>query len=163
MRAPTAGKVVAGLLVVGTLATLWAIYQPSLGTPDRVQPPPKPPLLRATHAVVIVDGTRTAPHRRASITCDGTRKHATGFWAREPGHACDALASTRAALLSGPGCLTPRPGRVQLRVSGRLEGRRFDHRAQEGGCPDVRGWLAVNALALPVIAPERQAKDRPKG
>jgi hypothetical protein len=39
-----------------------------------------------------------------------------------------------------------------------------DHRAQHGGCPDEGGWLAVNALALPVLPPEQEltAAEHPR-
>ena len=37
--------------------------------------------------------------RHASIACDGDGRRASGFWAADPATACDALASTRGALL----------------------------------------------------------------
>ena len=43
--------------------------------------------------------------------------------------------------------------------TGTLDGRSFTHRQQRGGCPDADGWLAVNALVMPVTAPEQKATD----
>jgi hypothetical protein len=31
---------------------------------------------------------------------------------------------------------------------------------QQGGCPDIDGWLAVNALAKPVLVPEQELTER---
>ena len=78
---------------------------------------------------------------------------------REDALACDALASTRTALLSGPGC--PRLGRRQVGIvaTDSFGDRRFAHRAVRGGCPDDDGWLAVNALASPVLEPDQVLEE----
>jgi hypothetical protein len=34
-----------------------------------------------------------------------------------------------------------------------------DHRAQHGGCPDPDGWLAVNALVLPILPPAQKLTE----
>jgi hypothetical protein len=44
-------------------------------------------------------------------------------------------------------------------VTGSFGGRRVDHLAQHGGCPDPDGWLAVNALVLPVLPPEQELTE----
>ena len=81
----------------------------------------------------------------------------------DPATACDALASTRGALLSGPGC--PRAGRryVGITATGSFGGRDFAHRAVRGGCPDPDGWLAVNVLGLPVLELDQELDGRAPG
>jgi hypothetical protein len=44
-------------------------------------------------------------------------------------------------------------------VTGAFGGRRVDHRAQHGGCPDPDGWLAVNALVLPILPPAQKLTE----
>ena len=73
--------------------------------------------------------------------------------------ACDALVSTRTALLAGPGCARLGPGQVGIAAWGRFGASRFAHRAVRGGCPDPEGWLAVDALASPVFVPDRELED----
>jgi hypothetical protein len=58
------------------------------------------------------EGSRT---RRASISCDGKRSSASGFWAAGATEACDALASTRLALPLAPGC--PRIGPDEMGIA----------------------------------------------
>jgi hypothetical protein len=158
----TWGKITLGVLIIGgTLAVLWAAYQPSVTDTVPVTTPPKPPPLHHTHAVVLVQRAWTEQGERAEVSCDGRRHVASGFWAGRPGEACDALASTRGALLSGPGCRRTLRTRTRLRAVGAFGPRRFDHRAQHGGCPDPHGWLEVNALGAPVLPPERQLTDAP--
>jgi hypothetical protein len=143
-------------VIGGTLGALWAIYRPSVRTTTEVSRTPPPPLPRDAHAVLRLDGPSLGPgERRATIDCD-RRARATGFWAARPTEACDALASTRAGLLAGPGCRRTSSARVRLDVRGTFGRRRFTHVQQEGGCPDPDGWLAVNALADPVLAPQRK-------
>jgi hypothetical protein len=165
MSPRTWGKVTFGVLVIGgTLAGLWAVFRPSSGgvETEAIRPAAVPALHHA-RATVVLSAPRSSRIYRAAIACDGRRRSATGFWARRPDMACDALAATRGALLAGPGCRRALPGRWQLHVTGSFGGRRVDHRAQHGGCPGPEGWLAVNALVLPVLPPEQEltAAERP--
>jgi hypothetical protein len=109
--------------------------------------------------VVLLQTAGSTARRRATISCDGARRTASGFWRRDPAEACDALASTRGALLSGAGCRRLSPDRARMHVTGAFGERRFDLRQQDGGCPSPDGWLAVNALAAPVLVPKRKATD----
>jgi hypothetical protein len=138
-------------LIAGVLGGLWIAYGPR--TPDPPEQRPAPVRLAAADAVVRV--REGSAMRRASISCDGDRRRASGFWAEDPVQACDALASTRGALLSGPGCARVGRGRVSLTATGSFGARRFAHRAVRG-CPDPDGWLAVNALATPVLGPDQE-------
>ena len=158
MSPRTWGKVIFGLLVIGgTLGGLWAAFRPSLpGVATEASRPAAVPALRDARAAVILSAARSPRTWRAVIACDGRRRSATGFWARRPAAACDALAATRGALLAGAGCRRTPPGRWRLHVTGSFGGRRVDHRAQHGGCPDPAGWLAVNALVQPVLRPEQE-------
>jgi hypothetical protein len=163
LRPRTWAKLTVGVLVIGgTFALLWAAFRPSVDSTVEVRPPPRPPPLHGTHAVVLLRRAGSQRLFRATIACDGARRSARGFWAATPGVACDALASTRSALLAGPGCRRTLPTRDRLHVLGAFGPRRFDHRQQLGGCPDPRDWLAVDALGTPVFAPQRQATDRPR-
>jgi hypothetical protein len=161
VRARTWAKTAVGLLAIGgVLGGLWAAYRPSvIGTVTATRPPP-PPRLHQARAVVVVLSPSTPGGQRAVIACDGDRRTATGFWGYDAGAACDALASTRGPLLSGRGCRRTLPGRTRLHARGGFGPRRFDHWAQRGGCPDFRGWLLVNVLALPVLPVEQQLTDR---
>jgi hypothetical protein len=160
MRPRTWGKLTAGVLIIGgTLVGLWAAFRPAVDPVVPVRPPARPPLLAATRAVVLLQPASSSRSERATISCNGLRRTASGFWRRNPAEACDALASTRTALLRGPGCRRLSPNRVRLRITGAFGSRRFDHRQQDGGCPEPDGWLAVNALAAPVLVPERKATD----
>jgi hypothetical protein len=162
LRPSTWGKITLGVLVIGgTFVLLWAAFQPTVSGVVDPKPPPKPPLLRDAHATVTVYRPGSLRDRRAGISCNGARRDSSGFW-RQAVRACDALASSRGTLLSGPGC-TRRPiRRTALRITGRFGSRRFDHRAEELGCPSVRDWLGVNALASPVLVPQRAATDAQK-
>jgi hypothetical protein len=160
LRPSTWGKLCLGVLVIGgTLAGLWAAFRPSVDPGVAVKPPPEPPSLHDARAEVVLSRAGSAGRRRAVIACNGAIRRATGFWARDPNGACDALAATRGALLTGPGCAGPQRRYTRMRVAGSFAGRRFVHEAQRGPCPDMQGWLAVNALALPVVGPEREATD----
>jgi hypothetical protein len=160
LRPSTWGKITAGVLViVGVLVGLWAAFRPSVDPAVRVQPPPKPPVLEASHADVRLERAGAPRADRAAIRCNGRDESATGFWRGNPREACDALASSRAGLLSGAGCSRPDPRATRLRVTGAFGSRRFDHRAQDLGCRDVDVWLSVNALAAPVLVPPRKATD----
>jgi hypothetical protein len=151
------GVALGTLVICGVLLGLWLVYRPSPPVPQEATPPPAAPLLRDAHArVVLLHGGTLG----ATISCDGRRRRATGFWAGEPATACDALAATRGALLDGPGCKRTDPNRTVLHATGRFGTRRFDHRAQFDGCPDPEGWLAVNVLARPVRAPEQRLTGR---
>jgi hypothetical protein len=160
LRPRTWAKLTIGVLVIGGILTvLWAVYDPSPLEPVRPRPTATAAPLRAARAgVAVVDGSGRL--RRAAIRCDGDRRSASGFWAGRPGPACDALASARSALLSGPGCRSRQPGHARLRATGAFGSRTFDHSQQRGGCPDPDGWLAVNVLASPVVPPDREA-DKP--
>jgi hypothetical protein len=147
---------VGGLVIVGVYAVLWMEFGPRpSGSPD--ERPGHVHLVDATAVVTVLSSSRT---RHASIACDGVGRRASGFWAADPATACDALASARGALLSGPGC--PRIGRhrVGITATGSFGGRDFAHRAVRGGCPDPDGWLAVNVLGLPVLSPDRELDGR---
>ena len=150
---------IGGLLIGATFATLWAIYQPSVPTPASVRPPPRPPVLHGAHADVRLEGPAMAP-RHATIDCDGRRHRATGFWSANAAEACDALASTRAGLIGERRCRRTSPRRVRLRARGAFGGRAFDQLQQEGGCPNPDGWLAINALARPVLVPQQKIAPR---
>jgi hypothetical protein len=141
------------LVIAGVLAGLWTAYGPRTPEPseDRRAPVPR---LAATDAVVRVRERSDA--RRASVSCHGDRRRASGFWADDPVRACDALASTRGALLSGPGCRRVGRGRVSIAATGSFGARRFAHRAVRGGCPNPDDWLAVDALATPVLEPDQE-------
>jgi hypothetical protein len=144
--------VVGAALIAGILGALWVAYGPR--TPDPPAEQRAPVRLAAADAVVRVrEGSKT---RRASISCHGDRRRASGFWADDPVQACDALASTRGALLSGPGCARVGRGRAIIAATGSFGARRFAHRAVRGGCPDLDDWLAVNVLATPVLKPDQE-------
>jgi hypothetical protein len=152
----TWGKLTLGALIIGgVLVTLWATNRPTVdSTAARPTPTATPPLLRAARAAIVV---RDGAVRRATISCDGADRTASGFWAGAERQACEALASTRAALLSGPGCRTGTGTR--LRVTGRFGDRRFDHRTRRSACD---GWLSVNVLAGPVLKPDQEL-EQPSG
>lgn len=154
MNARAWGKLTLGVVLIGgILAGLWAMYGPRTAGPPNEPRPPLPRLADARAIVRVREGSGT---RRAFISCQGDRRRASGFWGAAPAEACDALASTRTALLAGPGCPRLAPGQVGIAARGRFGARRFAHRAVRGGCPDPEGWLAVNALASPVIVPDRE-------
>jgi hypothetical protein len=147
----TAVKIaLAVVLIGGTFGILWAVYRPSLPAPTPVPRPPPLPVLYRTHADLRVPG------RTATIECDGSRRRATGFWAADATEACDALASTRAALLAGRSCRSPRVGRLRLVARGAFGRRAFHVVQQRGGCPDPDDWLAVNALVRPIVVPDQK-------
>jgi hypothetical protein len=141
---------VAAVIIGGTFGALWAVYRPSLPAPTPVPRPPPPPVLHRTHATLRVLG------RTATIECDGSRRRATGFWAADATDACDALASTRTALLAGRSCRSPRAGWLRLVASGAFGRRAFHVVQQRGGCPDPDDWLAVDALVRPIVAPDQK-------
>ena len=147
------------LVIAGVYAVLWLEFGPRPAPPPD-EPPGHAHLADATAVVTVHSSTRT---RHASIACHGERRRASGFWAADPATACDALASTRGALLSGPGC--PRIGRrrVGITATGSFGGRDFAHRAVRAGCPDPDGWLAINVLALPVLGPDQELEGRAPG
>jgi hypothetical protein len=158
MNARAWGKLTLGVVLIGgILAGLWAMYGARTAGPPDDRQPPLPRLADARANVRVRDGSGT---RRAFISCHGNRRRASGFWGATPAEACDALASTRTALLAGPGCARPRPGQVAIAARGRFGGRRFAHRAIRGGCPDPEGWLAVDVLASPVLVPDRELQGR---
>jgi len=68
--------------------------------------------------------------RHASIAGDGDGRRASGFWSADPA-TCDALVSTRGALLPGPG--GPRVGRprVGITATGSLASRLGPGRRRE--------------------------------
>ncbi len=152
-------KALAGVIAIAAvLGGMWATFKPAV----RVLPPPpattpEPPRLDDTHAIVVLRNRGTA--RRATIACDGDRRTATGFWAGDPLGACDALASTRAALLAGPGCARIAPRETSLHIVGAFGRRAFDHQVPFGGCRGDDDWLAVSVLASPVLGPQRKAED----
>jgi hypothetical protein len=82
-------------------------------------------------------------------TATGGPRPASGR--RDPARACDALASTRGALLEGPGCAS----HPTLHAMGAFGSRRFDRRA----CRDTEEWLTVAALAVPVFDPAQKLDD----
>jgi hypothetical protein len=153
-------KVTLGVLLIGgILVTLWATLGPR--EPDPL-PEAKPPSLQDARASLrVLDYPLERNEASATISCDGDRRTATGFWADQPVEACDALASTRGALLSGPGCERLRRGRARMVVIGGFGTQRFEHRAQRGGCPDPDGWLAVDALvaSLNLVPPDRALEE----
>jgi hypothetical protein len=158
----TWGKLALGALIIGgTLAALWAAYGPLIPSAFDSDPPDRPPVLHRSAGVVVVRFAGAARVQRSEITCDGRNRRATGFWARDPAEACDALASTRAALLSGGGCARLAPSRLRLHAVGHFGDVRFDHQAQKGGCPDPDVWLRVNALAAPLTPPDRKIVGPP--
>jgi hypothetical protein len=114
MSPRTWGKVTFGLLVIGgTLGGLWAAFRPSLpGVETEASRPAGVPALRDARAAVVLSAARSPRTWRAVIACDGRRRSATGFWARRPAAACDALAATRGAL--------PRGGRLPAHAAGPL-------------------------------------------
>jgi hypothetical protein len=157
MNARAWGKLTLGVgLIGGILAGLWAIYGPRTAGPPDDRRPPLPRLADARAIIHVRDASGT---RRAFVSCHGDRRRASGFWAGAPAEACDALASTRTALLAGPGCARLEPGQVGIAARGRFGARRFAHRAVRGGCPDPEGWLAVEALGSPVLEPDREIED----
>jgi hypothetical protein len=158
MRSRTRVRLVVGtFLIAGIIAGLWAVYRPTVSGVVKVKPPPPPPRLHHARAVVLLALARTGRPRRAVIGCDGDRRTASGFWAGEALRACDALASTRTALLTGPACGAARTAYPRMRAVGAFEGRRFDRRAQQVGCADPDAWLGVDALASPILTPQRRA------
>src|SRR3954453_8848299 len=119
LRPRTWGRLTLGVLVIGgTLALLWAVYDPAISPLVESEPAPRPPALHRAGAVVTVSLPGRSRARRARVSCDGRRQEASGFWARSPAEACDALASTRAALLRGGGCASLRRDRVRLHAVG---------------------------------------------
>jgi hypothetical protein len=150
---PLVRYVIGVAVIAGVLGGLWVAYGPRTPKPSGEERPPMPRLAAAEAVVRVREGSDT---RRASISCDGDRRRASGFWADDPAQACDALASTLGALLSGPGCAGAARGRVTIAATGSFGARRFAHRAVRGGCPDPDDWLAVNALATPVLDPDQE-------
>jgi hypothetical protein len=151
-------KTLFGATVIGAiLGGMWAAYKPAVLVIPPPRHTPSAPRLDDAHAVVVL--RRAGAVRRATIACDGDRRTATGFWAGDPLGACSALASTRGALLAGPGCLRIPPRLTSLRVTGAFGQRRFAHQAPFGGCPDDGDWLAVSVFAVPVLGPQRKADD----
>lgn len=149
-------KALVGVLVIGAiLGGMWAAYRPAVLVvpPSRVTPPAP----RLDHARAVVVLRRAGAVYRAGIACNGDSRTATGFWSGNPLGACSALASTRGALLSGPGCPRIPRGLTSLHVSGAFGSHRFTHQAPLGGCPDDSQWLAVSVFAEPVLGPQRKA------
>jgi hypothetical protein len=157
--------VLGGLAIAAILAGLWAVYRPLLPSQAVVEPrpTPSPPRLHDAHAVVDVRLAGSARLRRSVIACDGAHRTATGYWKRDPRGACNALAATRAALVGAQGCRASRAWTVVLHAAGRFGARRFDHRAQRGACADDQGWLAVDVLAAPVLAPNQALEPASSG
>jgi hypothetical protein len=159
-------KVTIGVLLIGGILTgLWATNRPSVNATVDVTPTPTPVALHDARAALVVlvvhrGGSGSARTRRARIACDGARRSASGFWARDPRGACDALAATRGALLSGRGCPRTPAGRPTLRAVGAFGNERFDHRAVRGGCTPPDDWLSVNVLAAPVVRPDSELERR---
>jgi hypothetical protein len=147
---------VGALVIAGVLGGLWVAYRPSVPHVVETAPPARVPLLHEAHASVLLRVPQRRRPLRASIVCDGHRRRADGFWRADPSGACDALASTRGALLAGRGCRRLDARRVRLVITGRFGARRFAYRAQRGGCPSDETWLAVNVFATPVLGPERR-------
>jgi hypothetical protein len=145
--------VIGVLAIAGVLGGLWLFYGPRTPEPSREGGAPVVRLAAADAVVRVRDGSDA---RRASIYCDGDHRRASGFWADDPVQACDALASTRGALLSGPGCTRVARGRLTIAATGSFGARRFAHRAVRGGCPDPDDWLAVDALATPLLVPDQE-------
>ena len=144
---------------MGIYAVLWVELGPRPAGPA-VERPGQLHLTNATALVTVHSGSRTW---QAMIACDGDARRASGFWAHDPATACDALASTRGALLSRPGCPRVRRRHVGITATGSFGGRDFAHRAVRGGCPDPEGWLAVNVLGLPVLEPDQELDRRARG
>ena len=144
------------LVIAGVLGGLWAAYRPIVPSVVETDPPPRAPVLHDAHARVLLRVPDRAGPLRASVVCDGDRRRADGFWRADPREACEALRSTRGALLAGPGCRRLDTRRVRLVVTGRFGARRFAHRAQRGGCPDDKAWLAVNVFVAPVLRPDQR-------
>lgn len=144
------------LVIVGVLGGLWAAYRPSVPSVVETDPPPRVPVLHDAHARVLLRVPGRARPLRASIVCQGHRRRADGFWRSDPREACDALSSTRGAVLADRGCRRLDARRVRLVITGRFGDRHFAHRAQRGGCPDDEAWLAVNVIASPVIKPDQR-------
>jgi hypothetical protein len=149
-------RALGALIIVVVLGGLWWVYRPIFPSTVETKPPPRVPLLRDAHATVDLRAPQRGGALRASITCRGRARRATGFWRANALEACDALASTRGALLAGPGCARLSPGRIHLLVTGRFGRRRFTHRSQRGGCTSDAQWLAVNALVAPVVRPDQK-------
>jgi len=161
MTARSWGRLALGVVLIGgILAGLWVEFGPRPVEPADDDRPARARLADADAVLRVRDGAGT---RRASIACDGDLRRASGFWAVDAAQACDALAATRVALLAGPGC--PRIGRRQVGIAaeGSFGDRRFTHRAVRGGCPDPEAWVAVNALALPVLGPDQELDDQGGG
>jgi hypothetical protein len=161
VRPRTVAKVTLGVLSIGgILATLWTTERPR-----EPEPLPEaraaPPLENARAALRVLDFPDAGDEGSATIACDGDRRSATGFWADDPVDACEALASTQGALLAGPGCPRLRRARAAMLVSGHIGPRRFEHRAQRGGCPDADGWFAVNVLVTPLspLPPDQELEE----
>jgi hypothetical protein len=148
-----ARHVIGVLAIAGVLGALWLFYGPRTPEPSRQGRAPAVRLAAADAVVRVREGSDT---RSASISCNGDHRRASGFWADDPVRACDALAATRGALLSGPGCKRDVRGRVSIAAKGSFGARGFAHRAVRGACPGVNGWLAVDALATPVIDPDQE-------
>jgi hypothetical protein len=146
---------IGALLIGGILVGVWAA-SPLHPVPSP-EPTPAAPNLTDAHAVVVL--RRAGAVQRAGITCDGDHRSATGFWADDVPGACSALASTRGALLAGPGCPQIAPRQMSLHVTGAFGERKFDHQVPFGGCPDDADWLAVNVFASPVLGAQRAADD----
>jgi hypothetical protein len=150
-------KVAVGVLAIGgILGGLWLAYGPRDELTAKATPTPTPPVLHDTRATVSVWHAGAARPERATIRCDGDRRTASGFWRDDPAGACDALASVRGALVAGPGCKRPLRTEDRLQAVGHFGAQRFDHRAQRAACPGTEQWLAVNALATPVLEPDQQ-------
>jgi hypothetical protein len=147
------------LLIGGVLGVLWAEFGPRDPEPEARA---VPELEGARATVELRDLPLPGQEAAATIECDGDDRTATGYWADDPLGACEALASTRGALTSGPGCAKLSPDRARMTVTGAFEGREFSHRAQRGGCPDPDGWLAVNALAGGLVPPDRELEGAPE-
>ena len=145
---------------MGVYAVLWVEFGPRPVGPADERRPSHLQLAHASATVTVHSGSRT---RHARIACDGDDRRASGFWAADPATACDALASARDALLSGPGCARIARRRVGITATGSFGGRRFAHRAVRGGCPDPDGWLAVNVLGVPVLMPDQELDERTPG
>ena len=143
------------LVIAGVLGGLWVAYRPIVPSVVETDPPARAPLLSDAQARVLLRVPERARPLRASIVCDGHRRRADGFWRFDPREACDALGSTRGALLAGRGCRRLDARRVRLVITGRFGARRFAYRAQRG-CPNEEAWLAVNVFVAPVLRPDQR-------
>jgi hypothetical protein len=153
-------KVAIGVLAIGgILAGLWLAYGPRSAGDAEPTPAARTPALHDARATVSVWQAGAGRAERATIRCDGDSRSATGFWRSDPAKACDALASVRGALVGGPGCRRPLRSEVRLRAVGQFGTQRFDHRAQRAPCPNSEAWLAVNALAAPVLPPDQELEE----